>query len=257
MLKRILIILYSTLSAASLYTVGALFNFMMKENISFKLSFFLFDVTNTFVLMIILVFTLLVGFVNIFIFGDDKLEIPKTSTSEILSDKNSIETELNQQIQNRYDAKVEEINARILAEIKKANTPESKLEKSLWALCNEFELSQGLVYQKDAEVDFLSLKSTYAFIGQLENINKIEIGIGLNGQVARTGDYVFLKDVPKGYMKIVSGLGEVSPDYLLIVPIKKDNKILGLVELAGMGTLNTEEVKTVKEMVQKIYSTLL
>jgi hypothetical protein len=46
----------------------------------------------------------------------------------------------------------------------------------------------------------------------------------------------------------------VTPDFLMIIPIVKENKVIYLVELAGLGKYNTEEVKTVVEIVNFTFS---
>ena len=51
---------------------------------------------------------------------------------------------------------------------------------------------------------------------------KYEIGEGLIGQSAASGNTLYVDDVPDGYIKIVSGLGSASPQHLLIVPVKKN-----------------------------------
>jgi len=259
MFKKIFTVLYTVLTAISLYIIGAIFAFIIETDAGFKLSFYLFDTTNSFLLMSIVILSLIMGFINIFVFSDDQIIQSKKTITVSQTDSLAVEEEINQQIKNKYDDKIADISQRIKSEIKKQTNESSKLEKGLWSLCNEFELSQGLVYRKDeaADVEILQLKSTYAYIGLLENINRIEVGIGLNGQVAKSGNFVYLKDVPRGYMKIVSGLGEVSPDFLLIIPIHKNEKLTGLVELAGLGHLNAEEVKTVKDMAQTIFTTIL
>jgi len=259
MLKRIFTALYTFLAVFSLYIIGAVFTFIIETDAGFKLSFYIFDTGNGFVLMSIVVLSLILGFINIFLFSEDKIIENKNHVSISTLQSSNVEEEINEQIKNKYDDKISDISNRINLEIKKQTNENAKVEKALWSLCNEFELSQGLAYVKveNVEEEILQLKSTYAFIGSLENINRIEIGIGLNGQVAKSGTFVYLKDVPKGYMKIVSGLGEVSPDFLLIIPISKADKLIGLVELAGLGQLNSEEVKTVKEMSQKIFTTIL
>ncbi len=260
MLKKTFIILYTVLAAISLYIIGAVFNFLSNANTDFTITFWVFDTDNGFLLMSIIVLTFLMGFINIFIFNDDKVEsVHKTSSDDLLKPA-TIEEEINLQIKNKYDDKIIDITNRIFADINSQTKKELKVEKALWSLCSAFELSQGLIYlvEKAGEEKILTLKSTYAFIGSLENINKIEIGYGLNGQVAKSGDFIYLKEVPKGYMKIVSGLGEVSPDFLLIVPVSnKEGHLIGLTELAGLGQLSTEEIKTIIEMSQKIFSTVL
>lgn len=260
MLRRIYIVFYAVLSALALYITGSVFTYSIESNKGFSVSFLFFTTNNSFLLMSLVLLSIIIGFVNVFIFNlDSSVKIKNSDFVDKKDKEESVEEEINQQIKNKYDHKILDIFNRITEEMGKATNPDVKLEKSLWSLCNEFELSQGLLYLKSSATDdqTLTLKSTYAYIGDLNNINTIDIGIGINGQVAKSGQFVYLKDVPNGYMKIVSGLGEISPDFLLIIPILKETKLVGLLELAGLGQLNSEEVKTIREMSQKIYSTLI
>ncbi|MFN0048966.1 MAG: hypothetical protein ACKVOU_07580 [Cytophagales bacterium] len=259
MLKKIFIVFYILFAAISLYVIGSVFSFIIDSNTGYSVSFYLFNTNNSFLLMIVVIVSILLGFINLVIFANPKSEVATKTKAEDFFQKNTVEEEIAQQINNKYNDKIAEISAKVEEAIKKESKLELKIEQALWSLCNELELSQGLVYGKDAKTDdnLLHLRSTYAYIGAVENINTLEIGIGLNGQVAKSGNFVYLKDVPNGYMKIVSGLGEISPDFLLIIPINKEAKLIGLVELAGFGQLNAEEVKTVKELSQKIFTTVI
>jgi putative methionine-R-sulfoxide reductase with GAF domain len=259
MLKRIFIVFYTILAGISLYIINAVFSFIIESNTGFELSFYVFKTNDSFLLMSVIVMSLIMGFINLFIFSDDKIELQKVKQTSESDQSISVEENLNLQIKNKYDEKINEISAKILDDIKAESNVDLKFEKALWSLCNSFELSQGLFYkaEKINENTNLTLKSTYAYLGNLEFINRIEIGIGLNGQVAKSGNFVYLKDVPEGYMKIVSGLGEITPDFLIINPLKKNDELVGLVELAGLGNLNSEEVKTIIEMTQKIFATII
>jgi signal transduction histidine kinase/HAMP domain-containing protein/CheY-like chemotaxis protein len=59
------------------------------------------------------------------------------------------------------------------------------------------------------------------------------IGQSLIGQVARTKRSIVVADIPEGYVKISSGLGEASPATLAIVPILFEDQVLGVIELAS------------------------
>ena len=60
----------------------------------------------------------------------------------------------------------------------------------------------------------------------------------------------YVDDVPDGYIKIVSGLGSASPRHLLIVPVKKNNQVLGIIELASFTEVSEDQRKFVEEAAQ-------
>jgi signal transduction histidine kinase/CheY-like chemotaxis protein/HAMP domain-containing protein len=59
------------------------------------------------------------------------------------------------------------------------------------------------------------------------------IGQSLIGQVARTKRSIVVADIPEGYIRISSGLGEAPPANLAIVPILFEDQVLGVLELAS------------------------
>ena len=59
------------------------------------------------------------------------------------------------------------------------------------------------------------------------------IGQSLIGQVAKSKRAIVVDDIPQGYIRISSGLGEAQPANLAIMPILFEDQVLGVVELAS------------------------
>jgi len=59
------------------------------------------------------------------------------------------------------------------------------------------------------------------------------IGQSLIGQVAKSKRPVVVDEIPSGYIKITSGLGEAPPANLAIMPLVFEDQVLGVVELAS------------------------
>jgi len=98
------------------------------------------------------------------------------------------------------------------------------------------EAQQGgsFVLQEDLEENqYLELTACYAFDKKKFVEKRIDIGQGLIGQAFLEGSTIVLKDVPAGYTQITSGLGEATPTHVLIVPMKYNEKIEGVFEVAG------------------------
>jgi methyl-accepting chemotaxis protein len=77
-----------------------------------------------------------------------------------------------------------------------------------------------------------------------------EFGEGLIGQAAAEGRTLYVDDIPDGYIKIISGLGSASPRYLLIVPVKNQNEVLGVMEMAAFTDISEDKRKFVEEAAQ-------
>src|SRR5215472_90185 len=59
------------------------------------------------------------------------------------------------------------------------------------------------------------------------------IGQSLIGQVAKSKRPIVVDEIPPGYIKISSGLGEAAPANLAVLPVMFDDQVLGVVELAS------------------------
>ncbi|AFM05419.1 hypothetical protein Fleli_3079 [Bernardetia litoralis DSM 6794] len=123
-------------------------------------------------------------------------------------------------------------------------------------ICNELEAVSGAFYiaHTDTDVRRIELVATYAFALPDSQILLYEFGEGIAGQVAKVGQKTYIRNIPKGYLNVLSGLGESQPSVLLAVPIqqdnkeKKDNLVKGVIELASFKDFTTSE----KEYIDKV-----
>src|SRR5579875_2040902 len=79
----------------------------------------------------------------------------------------------------------------------------------------------------------LRLIAGYGLRAEKEAPLQYRIGQSLIGQVARTKRSIVVSDLPDGYVKISSGLGEAPPANLAIVPVLFEGQVLGVIELAA------------------------
>ena len=94
----------------------------------------------------------------------------------------------------------------------------------------------GSLYVMDGE-GILTLKGGYAFSGSGREKTKFKPGEGLPGQVALDGEIKVLEDLPEGHMELSSGLGDWKPRALLLAPLKLNEIVRGVVELASMNKI--------------------
>jgi signal transduction histidine kinase/CheY-like chemotaxis protein/HAMP domain-containing protein len=89
----------------------------------------------------------------------------------------------------------------------------------------------GLIYV--CNDDALTLIATYAY--PIQNLLKetIQFGESLIGQVAQNKKLLILSDLPDHYTTIDSGLGGSTPEHIIIVPLLREQKIIGVIELAS------------------------
>jgi PAS domain S-box-containing protein len=94
----------------------------------------------------------------------------------------------------------------------------------------------GSLYLAETEgATMFSLAGSYAYKRCKGLSDVLALGEGLVGQAALEKRQILVKNVPEGYFKITSGLGELSPRFICVTPFTYQNAIKGVVEL---GTLN-------------------
>jgi methyl-accepting chemotaxis protein len=135
--------------------------------------------------------------------------------------------------------------------LKKANTTQDVLQSGLNAICKQLEAGQGAIYAVEPENEkrVALLKAGYALTLNENNVTKYNLGEGLIGQAASTGQTLYLDDIPEGYIKIISGLGSASPRFLLIAAVKHGEAVKGVVEIASFTEITADKRKFVEESI--------
>ncbi len=126
-------------------------------------------------------------------------------------------------------------------------------------LVKYLKANQGALYIVDDVVEdepTMSMKACYAWDKKKFLNHQIHKGEGLSGQAWQEGDTIYLTEVPQSYIKITSGLGDANPTCVLIVPLKVNDEIFGVVEIAGFNVLRDFEVEFVQKIAESIASTI-
>lgn len=121
------------------------------------------------------------------------------------------------------------------------------------------EANQGgiFIYNDDDKNDVhLQLIGAYAFDRKKHLEKRIELGEGLVGTCAIEKAVIYIDDIPDDYIEITSGLGDAMPKYLLVIPLKNEQNILGVIELASFKPLKKYEIDFLEKLAESIASTL-
>lgn len=124
--------------------------------------------------------------------------------------------------------------------------------------------NQGGIFvteNEDREMDeneeaYLKLVACYAWDRKKYLDQKIYKGDGLVGQVWQEKATICLNEVPEGYVQITSGLGEANPNSILIVPLKLNEEVFGVIELASFNDFQEYEIKFVEKIAESTASTI-
>jgi hypothetical protein len=120
------------------------------------------------------------------------------------------------------------------------------------------EANQGAIYlvTEQNNVEVLEMQACYAFSRSKQFSQEIFPGDGLIGQAFLEKDTVYLKDVPENFIRITSGLGESNPRHVLIVPLKINGDVVGIVELASFKPFSPHVIEFVEKIGESIAHTV-
>jgi putative methionine-R-sulfoxide reductase with GAF domain len=128
----------------------------------------------------------------------------------------------------------------------------NKLQVALNGLCNLFQATIGAVYiaKEIHSRRYIEFVAGYAF--QLPDSQTLlyEYGEGLAGQVAKDGKEINITHVPDGYITVVSGLGKSTPTNMIVLPIQKQQQVVGVLEIASFLPFTDKDVAIAKEILQ-------
>ncbi len=98
----------------------------------------------------------------------------------------------------------------------------------------------------------LKLYSAYAYNHELSNSKEFYLGEGLVGQCAFEKERILLTSVPKGYIKITSGLGKAKPTHLVILPVLFENNVKAVIELASLDLFSETHLDFLNQLTESI-----
>jgi len=131
-------------------------------------------------------------------------------------------------------------------------------ETSLINMVKFLNAAQGgfFILNEDESKPFLELISAFAYDRIKLLTKRIEIGDGLVGMCAAEKNTIVVTDVPEDYMQIESGLGESAPTNILIIPLKTEDNILGVIEIASFYEFKKNEIEFIENIAEDIAKTL-
>lgn len=130
--------------------------------------------------------------------------------------------------------------------------------KIISALVQYMKADQGVMYmlQEENGEENLVLMAFYAFENTKPLEATIRVGEGILGQCVLEKQTLYLTDVPENYMNITSGLGKAKPSCILIFPLKINEEVLGVIEMASFSKLEKYEIEFAEKLSENIAVTL-
>jgi transcriptional regulator with GAF, ATPase, and Fis domain len=119
-------------------------------------------------------------------------------------------------------------------------------------------MNQGALYgvaSQDGE-RYLERLATFAYERKRFVSQRLDLEQGLIGQCMVEGNTIVLTDIPVGYVQITSGLGEATPRYIIVLPLKMREDVVGAIELAGFHSLKPHQVQFLEKIAEYVASAL-
>jgi len=119
--------------------------------------------------------------------------------------------------------------------------------------------NQGAIFLVDDEENnstYLEMSSCYAYDRKKYVDKKIEAGENLVGQCYLEAETIFMTDIPDNYIHITSGLGDSNPRSLILVPLKFNEHVYGVIEMASFNTFTQHQIDFIEKVAESIASTI-
>jgi len=98
--------------------------------------------------------------------------------------------------------------------------------------------------------------SAYGLADGSGSAGSIQLGEGLIGQCAQERKIVALTNLPPGYLRISSGLGQAAPQHTMALPVLSKDALLAVLEVASFRPFTTRERSLLDEVVPVVAMSL-
>jgi PAS domain S-box-containing protein len=116
----------------------------------------------------------------------------------------------------------------------------------------------GVFFLNDDNPDdkHLELVGCYAYQRKKFIEKRIELGQGMVGQCFLEGETSYVTNIPENYVNITSGLGETNPNTLLIVPMRMNQVVVGVIEIANLKPFEKYQIEFLERLAETIASAI-
>ena len=113
-----------------------------------------------------------------------------------------------------------------------------------------------LLNDNDPHDTYFELSSAYAWDRKKHLNKKFDVTEGLVGACAMEKETIQLTEIPEDYIEITSGLGKANPKYIVLVPIKHEDIVQGVLEIASFKIFEDFEVNFLERIAESVAATI-
>ncbi|WP_137972133.1 response regulator [Pseudomonas sp. F(2018)] len=142
--------------------------------------------------------------------------------------------------------------ALLQVDLQQAETPQQLAEAFFSRIAPPLGVCQGVLYVLYGGASRLQLLGGYATDGERPPAAEVELGEGLLGQCALDRQPRQLANLPEQFWHVRAQLGEAPASQLLVQPVLRGERLLGVLELAGFRPLEENEALLLQEMLPRL-----
>ena len=110
----------------------------------------------------------------------------------------------------------------------------------------------GIYINHNTKEPYIELIAAYAYGNKKILSKKYKHGTGLVGTAAIEKKKIILDKIPQDYLKIMSGLGDTEPEYLIILPIINNKELVALLEIAFIKKIENYKIQFIEQLSESI-----
>jgi PAS domain S-box-containing protein len=116
----------------------------------------------------------------------------------------------------------------------------------------------GCIYVPETEDGNITLKliAFYAYDTKKHFNEIVNVGEGLIGQTFIEKKTTHLLEIPHDYTHIKSGIGTTIPKSILVVPLKVNEEVYGILEIAALAEFDEEQIEFIEKVGETIAGTI-
>jgi HAMP domain-containing protein/GAF domain-containing protein len=127
-------------------------------------------------------------------------------------------------------------------------------EQVLSELAPVVDAQHGAFYMSRTgdDIAYLELFATYAYVDRERLSTRYSMGESLVGQAARERKRILVRDVPAGYVRIASALGDAPPLNIVVAPIVFEGEVKGVIELASFHAFTDIQLAFLEQLIDSL-----